>query len=250
MQLMRFNLTTTAAATIATEGGPNMTPKLKPKQVAPLFGLTALAHALALTSRYAEIYAVIPAVVHTAILMAHGPLLLIEGYFEGRLDYGKNAVSLPLWMRIKSRPVKVAFALALAYLGIVVLQTWDFSFLPVDPNPPESWPLSQKRFWFVVMTASVLFPSYLLSATAVIPLLRFATRPLRWLGRVGGPIGATVIGLGLGWGAVLLVSSGTVSSQVAAFQKIAEQPLHAFAIAMLTAWIPILFGLLPLRKKR
>ena len=55
------------------------------------------------------------------VLLAHFPLLLIEGFFEGRLDYGKQREGMPLWMRINSRPVKVSFTLAFTYLAVVVL---------------------------------------------------------------------------------------------------------------------------------
>lgn len=224
--------------------------KFKPSQLAPLFTFTALFHGLALVSRFGEVHQLVPGTVHLAILVAHGPLLLIQGYFEGRLDYGKSTVKLPTWMSIKSVPLKLSIALAVAYISVLVLQTWDISIGPVDPNPPGSWPLSKRVFWFVAMGGTMLFPAYLAGAAILIPGLRALTKPFRLVAPwVSLPV-LTVIGLGVGWGATAALVSQGISNTVDAFHELMEEPGNAVGAALLLAWLPVLAGMLRTKKKK
>ena len=87
------------------------------------------------------------------------------GVFEGRLDYGPQMQGFPLWMRIQSRPVKLAFTFAFIYVPIVALQTLHFSLGPVDPTPPVSFRWSSARCGSRC-SRPAFFPFYLMAAAA------------------------------------------------------------------------------------
>ena len=68
---------------------PTTSDRLQPSRLAPLFVLIALIHAAAIVTRFDLVRAMLPELVHAAVLCAALPLLLITGYFESRLDHGK-----------------------------------------------------------------------------------------------------------------------------------------------------------------
>jgi len=223
--------------------------KIQPGALAPLFCLTALIHLTAVCSRFSPAAGFLPAGFAEAILMAHLPLLLVEGYFEGRINYGKALKDFPLWMRINSRPVKWSFTLAFTYLAIVVLQTWDISIGPVDPSPPESWPLVQRALWFGVMSLGMFFPNYLAASSILIPVLRVITAPFRYLPLLVAMLLLTAIGGALGYGATLLLASSKIATQIEAIQSaVTESPGTAIGVALALVWIPIFFGWIKDRK--
>jgi len=227
-----------------------MTDLLSTRKLAPLFILIAVLNAAALVTRFADIALLLPASVETAILLAQFPLLLIAGYFEGRLDYGESSVDLPLWMRIRSKPVKLAFTLAFTYLAVVVLQTWDIEIGPVDPSPPAEWPLPQRAGFFAMMTAAMFFPNYLAAASLLIPGLRGVTKPLHRLPAVAALAITSVVGVVLGLVVVKLVASRGLQSTTGSFQDALESsPAVAISIALGMAWIPIIWGLITARKE-
>lgn len=218
---------------------------LKPRALAPFFILTAVFHFASVASRFDWIAAQIPAEVQAAILFAQLPLLLVEGYFEGRLDYGPGVG--PLWMRIKSQPVKISFTFAFLFLVCVVMQTYDISLGPIDPTPPKEWPDAQRAAWFAMFTAGMFFPNYLAAASTLIPALRAITAPLRKLPSIVAVILASVVGVGFGYGLVLVFGSKQVGDKVSAgqafWQSLQENPKIALPIALAIAWVPILFEL-------
>ena len=71
-----------------------------PRALAPLFVATALVHFGALMTRFGTVADELPEGFAAALLWAHFPLFLVEGFFEGMLDYGPERASMPLWMRI------------------------------------------------------------------------------------------------------------------------------------------------------
>ena len=196
----------------------NRSRTLDPGRLAPLFVVTALLHLAALLSRFGELAALLPAGTAEAALLAHVPLLLIEGCLEGQLDYGDEREGMPLWMRITSRPVKLSFTLAFTYLGVVVLQTWDISVGPVNPSPPPEWPLGQRAMWFGIMGLGMFFPNYLATTAILIPVLRAITAPFRRLPRVVGLLLLAVVGVALGAGVVFLLGSSLVGGQIGAIR--------------------------------
>lgn len=225
-------------------------PLLSTRKLAPLFILIAVFNAAAVVTRFADVALMLPASVETAILLAQFPLLLIAGYFEGRLDYGESAVELPLWMRIQSKPVKLAFTLAFTYLAIVVLQTWDIELGPVDPSPPAEWPLQQRAGFFAMMTAAMFFPNYLAAASLLIPGLRAVTRPLHRLPAAAGLAITSVVGVVFGFVVVKLVASQGLKDTTGSIQDALESsPAVAIGIAFGMAWIPIIWGLISARKE-
>jgi hypothetical protein len=224
---------------------------VKPSTLAPLFMLTGVFHALSVASRFDVVAAQIPESVTAAILFAQLPLLLVEGYFEGRLDYGPGVGQT--WMRIKSQPVKIAFTFAFLYLVTVIMQTWDISLGPIDPTPPKEWPMAQRAGWFAMFTAGMFFPNYLAAASSLIPALRVITSPLRKLPAIVALVIASVVGVGAGYGLVILIGNATVGSKIsgvqAMWQSLQENPAIALPLALAMVWVPILFGLVIDRKK-
>ena len=110
--------------------------RLAPRTVAPYFLLVALIHAASVATLFDLVAAKVPDAVLLAIMIGQFPLLVLSGYFEGRLDYGPAMDGFPLWMRIRSVPVKLAFTFAFIYIAGVTLQTLHFSIGPIDPTPP------------------------------------------------------------------------------------------------------------------
>src|SRR5688572_22992797 len=123
---------------------PAPTTGLSPATVAPFFVLVALINIFAVATRFDALAAKLPPELGPALMIGQFPLLLLAGYFEGRIDYGPQMKELPLWMRLDSKPVKVAFTFAFIYIACVAQQTWDLSIGPMDPTPPAQWPLDRK----------------------------------------------------------------------------------------------------------
>jgi len=224
---------------------------VKPSTLAPLFILTGLFHALSVASRFDVVAAQIPESVSAAIMFAQLPLLLVEGYFEGRLDYGPGVG--PTWMRIKSQPVKIAFTFAFLYLVTVIMQTWQISLGPIDPTPPKEWPTAQRAGWFAMFTAGMFFPNYLAAASSLIPALRAITAPLRKLPAIVALVIASLVGVGAGYGLVVAIGNATLGSKIGSAQAmwsaLQENPTIALPLALAMVWVPILFGLVIDRKK-
>jgi len=222
-----------------------------PKTLAPFFVLTALFHAASVATRFDVLADQIPASVQAAILFAQLPLLLVGGYFEGMLDYGEGVG--PVWMRIKSRPVKWSFTFAFIYLVTVVLQTWNISLGPLDPTPPKQWPEMQRAGWFAMFTAGMFFPNYLAATSSLIPALRAITSPLRKLPKMAAVAIASVLGVAAGYAVVVALGSAKLGDKVGKandfWQSLQQSPQTALPIALAMVWVPILFELLTGRGK-
>ncbi|MFV8753777.1 hypothetical protein ACNOYE_24805 [Nannocystaceae bacterium ST9] len=220
---------------------------LDPRHLAPFFVLAALLHALAIASRFDEVARQLPPLVASSVLLASVAMLFVEGYFEGRLDYGPTLAELPLWMRIKSGPVKAAFTFAFTYLAIVALQTWDVEIGPIDPTPPPEWSLAQRAQWFGMFTFGMFFVNYLAATSILIPVFRALTTPLRALPGIVGVAIASVVGVAAGWGLSELVASLLLKDRVAAGQdawaQLTAAPMIAIPIALTVTIVPILVGL-------
>jgi hypothetical protein len=218
---------------------------MAPSKLAPFFVVASLFFVASVASRFDVVAAAIPAPVQSAILFAQLPLLLVGGYFEGMLDYGDGVG--PVWMRIKSRPVKIAFTFAFIYLVTVVLQTWNVSLGPLDPTPPKQWPEMQRAGWFAMFTAGMFFPNYLAATSTLIPALRALTAPLRKLPGVVAVAIASVLGVGLGYAAVVALCSAKIGAGVGKvndfWTSLQSDPQTALPIALGMAWGPILVGL-------
>jgi hypothetical protein len=218
-------------------------PRLQPRQVAPYFIVVALIHIASVATRFDLVAAKVPNAAE-ALMIAQFPLLFLSGYFEGRIDYGAAMENFPLWMRIKSRPVKLAFTFAFIYLTLVAAQTWHVSIGPLDPTPPDSFPQVQRALWFTMFSAGMFFPFYLAATSILIPLLRFLTRPLRALPTIVGALLALAIGAGLG----LLVFAAVTSTQLGAFvesihQWIQSDPAIALAVTLGVTLGPMFIGM-------
>ena len=187
------------------------------------FVVAATVHLVGVASRFDALAARLPGGAALALLLVQVPLLVLSGYFEGRLDYGPRVAALPRWMQIRSTPVKLAFTFGFIYLCCVALQTWQINLGPIDPAPPLAWPLERRALWFAMFTAGMFFPFYLAATAVLVPVLRAITLPLRALPPAVGAVLALVLGAGLG----LFVMAALTSTQLGAFVAAARAILEA-----------------------
>lgn len=217
---------------------------LEPRRLAPFFMMVAVVQIAAVASRFDLVAAKLPVGAAPGIMAAVVPLLVLAGYFEGRLDYGDSVSEMPLWMRIRSVPVKVAFTFGFIYLACVALQTFDLSIGPLDPTPPTAFPAAQRAMWFAMFTGGMFFPFYLAAAGALIPLLRLLTAPLRALPAALGAAVALLVGGALG----LFILSAATSTAFPAFVKglvaaYKAAPEIGATITVVTTLGPLILGL-------
>jgi hypothetical protein len=174
---------------------------------------------------------------------------MLSGYFEGRIDYGDQRKSMPMWMRIDSKAVKLAFTFGFMYLVVVAAQTWDVRIGPIDPSPPLSFPTAQRAMWFAMFTLGFAMLFFMAAASFLIPVLRLLTYPLRLLPLVVGAALALAIGAGLG----VVVLSAVQSQEIAAFVKsvkgaIRADPALMVGVILATTLGPLLLGVVLKRK--
>jgi hypothetical protein len=222
---------------------------VKPKTLAPYFVVAGLVHMVAVATRFDVIAAKLPAGAPLAIMLAQFPLLFLSGYFEGRLDYGEQMKSFPLWMRIDSKAVKLAFTFGFMYLVVVAAQTWDVHFGPVDPTPPLTFPTATRAMWFAMFTLGFAMLFFMAAASLLIPVMRGLTYPLRRLPVVVGAVLALVIGAGLG----VVVLAAVQSTKIAAFVSgikatIESDPALMIGVILAVTLGPLLLGALLGRK--
>ena len=213
---------------------------LQPGAATPLFVLTALIFAFAVASRFDVLAAELTDHVHTALLWAAGPLLLVTGYYESRIDHGSS--SFPLWMQIQSRSLKWALTLGATYLVILVVQTLDWEFGPVDPSPPLEWPLAARAAWFAMFTFGMFFANYLATVEFLIPILRVLAWPAR---RLPAPL-AVLLMLSLGFGLTTLALSlgggDSDTSLVARARSLLADPTGGTVLTVALATVPALLA--------
>ena len=216
---------------------------IPPSKVAPYFILVGLIHAFAVATRFDGFK--IPPEVGAALMIGQFPLIMLSGYFEGRIDYGEQMVELPLWMRIKSKPVKIAFTFAFIYISCVALQTWNVSVGPIDPTPPVQWTLEKRAMWFAMFTAGMFFPFFLAATGLLIPVLRFITRPLRALPAAAGALIAIVAGGGIGILVFTLVTNSKLKQFIAGIKQVfSEHPAIGVGITFASVFGPMIVGLI------
>lgn len=225
-------------------------PDLEPAALAPYFVLAGLIHAAAVATRFDVLAAKLPDGAPLAILLTQVPLLFLSGYFEGRLDHGEQRKGQPLWMRIDSRPVKLAFTFGFMYLVVVVAQTWDVRIGPIDPTPPLSFPTAQRVMWFAMFTLGFAMLFFMAAASLLIPVLRVLTSPLRLLPAFVGALFAVVIGSGLG----VVVLAALQSTQIATYIKaikatIKADPALLVGVTLAVVFVPLLVGAMLARKR-
>jgi|HubBroStandDraft_6_1064221.scaffolds.fasta_scaffold19010_3 hypothetical protein len=198
---------------------------MTPKAVAPYFTLVAVLHAAAVATRFDQIAAKLPPGVATAVMLSQFPLIVLSGFFEGKLDYGPQPVALPLWMRIRSVPVKLAFTFGFMFVATVVLQTLHISIGPIDPTPPIEFTPEKRAMWFGIFTLGMFFPFYLAATGLLVPILRVITAPARAFAPTIGAILSLAIGAALG----LVVFAVATKTSVPAFVDAVKAGIEANA---------------------
>ncbi len=214
----------------------------EPRQTWPttLFFVGAgLLHVCAVASRFDVTHSLVPPLVDLALVVAHVPLVLIEGllllHLAGDGVEGKRVS----WVQIRSGSGRVALTFGFTFLGIVLLQAWDLEIGPIDPTPPESFPLATRARYFATMTVAMFFPNFLAATSFVLPIVRALTfpwtRPLSPLSLFSSASVLGAIGIAGGFGLVVLLLEGRVGALVASAQgAIYEGPALAIAVALLT----------------
>ncbi|MEZ4452031.1 MAG: hypothetical protein R3B09_21385 [Nannocystaceae bacterium] len=221
-----------------------------PPALTAFFALTTVFHGIAVLSRFDLIRDALPPVVHASILCGQLPLLLLEGVFLDRLLAGARGPEMPLWMRVPSGPIRTSFALALTYLGLFALQTWDVSLGGFDGEAPSVWPPAQRLAWFCGFALVLTFPAYLAAMSTLAPALRVLAIPLRRLPDLLVVVVAALLGAGIGLVALALVDlkEGPLFLQLASLRAAAlENPIGA---ALLTLGAPLLGGAVGLVSER
>lgn len=220
-------------------------PALDPAALAPYFLLAALIHLGAVATRFDTLAAKLPDVVAPAVMIVQFPLLLLSGYFESRLDYGEGLAELPLWMRIKSRPVKLAITFGMIFICLIPLQTWNVSIGPLDPTPPTTFPEQTRAMWFGIFTVGMFFPFYLAATGLLIPILRVITTPLRALPPIVAVILALVVGTALGMLIVAAASNTALGAFIADIRdRYRANPALGIAISLGLMALPAVIGLI------
>jgi hypothetical protein len=218
--------------------------RLSPQRLAPYFVLAALVHAGSVATRFDTLAGKLPAGVADVLMVVQFPLLVLSGYFESRLEYGATLSDFPLWMRIRSKPVKLAFTFGFMYVCLIPLQTWNVSIGPLDPTPPTTFPEQQRAMWFAMFTAGMFFPFYLGATGLLVPVLRAITWPLKKLPTLVAGILALAVGGGIGLVVMALVSSKQIGEFIKAIKdEIAANPTYSIAILAITTFGPLIVGL-------
>lgn len=209
----------------------------------PFFVLMSLFGALSIASRFDEVLAITPGWVVTAILFLHGPLLCVAALLEsrmGRKDFG------PTWMQIKDPWAKRAFTLSFTYLSVMVVQVFDLELGPVDPTPPDTFPLPQRAMWFAMFTFGMGFANYLAVVELVVPPLGLLVRPFRRGHLVWTVPIVALLGAGIMLGLDRVLSIPAVDAGIAQLVVLLEDPQVMVAIIV----GPLLLGSVLRRRSR
>jgi hypothetical protein len=228
----------------------NARQNLRPAALAPYFVVAGLVHIAAIATRFDLVAAKLPAGAALAIMVAQFPLLFLTGYFEGRLDYQDRGTG-PMWMRIDSKPVKLAVTFGFMYLVVLAAQTWDLHLGSIDPTPPKKFTPEIRAMWFAMFTLGFGALFFMAAAGIVIPLMRGLTFPLRLLPTLVGAVLALPIGFGIG----LVVMAALQSTKLGTFIKAVKTALVArpvVAVGLMVAMTigPLLLGAILERKRQ
>lgn len=222
---------------------------LQPGAGTPLFVLTALIFTVAVASRFDVLTARIPGHVHAALLWSAGPLLLVTGYYESRIDHGSSG--FPLWMQIQSRSLKWALTLGATYLVILLVQTLDWEFGPMDPSPPLEWPLEARAAWFAMFTFGMFFANYIATAEILVPILRVLAWPARHLPASLAVLLMLCLGFGLTHAALSLGGAADGdTSLVARARSLLADPTGGAILTVALATVPALLAPILVRSRR
>ena len=226
-------------------------PGLAPSSVAPYFVIVSLIHLGGVATLFDLVQKKLPPGVFLGVMLVQFPLIILSGYFEGRLDYGPRNPSLPSWMTINSKPVKLAFTFGFMYVAIAILQTLHFSIGPMDPTPPESFPPQQRAMWFAMFSVGMWFPFYLGATGVLIPVLRFLTAPFRALPLALGAILALALGIAAG----VVVDALATKTKLTVFvdsihDTINTNPMLFLAVTLAGIFVPMLVGVVLEKMKK
>ena len=215
-------------------------PDIAPERLRVFFTLTALLHAAAILSAFPALEARLPAWLPATVLWAHFPLLLLGGYLQGRVKSDEPS-SLPLWMRLDKR-ASFSFALAVSYLFIVVLKTYQISLGPVDPLQAPSAEFYGRVYWYGLWSLGASGLLTMGPAATLVAVLSAVTSPVRRLPPALSIGVIFVVGLGLGYGVLQLMASASVRASV--LSVYALTPQLALGVTVALAVFSLLYRLL------
>lgn len=205
----------------------------------PFFVLFTLFAIGSVASRFDLVLARTPEWLEVGVLFAHGPLLFVAALLESRMV--QSTVG-PAWMRIRDPFVRAAFTFSLTYLCVIAIQVLDIELGPVDPTPPAEWPDVQRAGWFAMFTFGFAGITYMALVGAVVPILRFITRPLRWSSLwITIPIVA-LLGAGLASLLLWIFSWPAVQEGLAVVSEKLEDPPVLVAVLLVPVALEVLFA--------
>lgn len=208
----------------------------------PLFALIALLSLAALATRFQALAALTPPGAQLGLVAAVVALTVLGAHFASVVT-PPSGVELPLWMRLLGA-ARAAFGLSFTFLAVVALQTLKISLGPIDPSPPESWPLATRAQYFAMMSVGMFFPNYLAATSVMVPALMVLVRPFQKLKSVGVVLTA-LVGVALGAGVAALVASQSAAHAVAEGQRLwsAADAAVGGAVTLGMILLPIAWGI-------
>lgn len=209
--------------------------------LAPVFALVALVFAAGVVSRFDLAAARLPDLAHGALLGAAPPLILVTGYLESRVDHGGPAGS-PLWMRMRSRPLKWALTLGFTYVTIVAVQTLDWELGPIDPSPPLAWPPAQRAAWYAMFSFGMFFANFLVTTEVAVPILRALTWPARLLPTALAVPLLVALGLGLDALIVRALADSAAAGLLEQARSLLRDPTTGALVTTAVVFVPLLLG--------
>ncbi len=145
-------------------------------------------------------------------------------------------------MRIRDPFVRAAFTFSLTYLCVVSIQVLDIELGPVDPTPPAEWPDAQRAAWFAMFTFGFAGITYMTLVGAVVPVLRFLLRPLRWTSLwITVPIVA-LLGAGIVSLVMWICSWPAVIDRLSYAGEKLEEPPILVAVLLVPIFLEMLFA--------
>jgi hypothetical protein len=196
---------------------------IQPERLRLFFALTGAFHLASILSAFPAFTAKLPAALPAIILWAHFPILFFGGYLQGRTETGEDKGSaLPLWMRLDG-VARFSFALAVSYLFIIIIKTYQISLGPVDPLSAPGKELKDQLQWYAIWSIGSVMLLAMGPAATLVAGLQVITYPARKLPALIAIPLVFAAGIGAGFGALKVIASSQVSGVVHSAYDINER---------------------------
>ncbi|HJK99871.1 MAG TPA: hypothetical protein RMH85_23175 [Polyangiaceae bacterium LLY-WYZ-15_(1-7)] len=204
------------------------------------FVFFALVGALGVASRFDVVLGRLPPLLAEGLLLVHGPLLFVAGLLERRLRPEED--DGPTWMAIRDRAVRAGFTLSFTTLTIATLQAFDIALGPIDPTPPESFPLAQRALWYAGFSFGMGFANYLAAVGTLVPALRAVARPVLHAPLAAGAGVMALLGAGVAFGLRWAAEQAAVQEGLGSLAGWLERPEVLVGLIVVPLVLPALFA--------